>query len=66
MATANNIRSITVLNRPTETAEHFQISHMTLFRWRKQAGFPQPLTRGKVVLYDISAIEDWLARGEKA
>lgn len=51
----------TILNRPPETAKHFQVSHMTLLRWRRQEGFPQPLKRGKVVLYDIAAIEQWLA-----
>lgn len=63
MATVTNIKQVTLLNRPTEAVEHFQISHMTLFRWRKQDGFPQPLKRGNVVLYDIAAIESWLAQG---
>ena len=49
------------LNRPAQTAKHFNISLMTLHRWRKQDGFPQPLKRGQIVLYDIAAIEQWLA-----
>lgn len=66
MATATNTKATTLLNRPPEAAEHFKVSHMTLLRWRKQDGFPQPLKRGKVVLYDIAAIENWLARGVAA
>lgn len=49
--------------RPKQTAAHFQVSHMTLHRWRKQKGFPQPLKRGSVVLYDVAAITAWLAGG---
>lgn len=52
------------LTRPKQTAEHFQVSHMTLHRWRSQGDFPQPLTRGQVVLYSIPAITAWLAGGE--
>ena len=46
--------------RPKQTAAHFQISAMTLWRWAQQDGFPQPLRRGQVVLYDIAAITAWL------
>jgi predicted DNA-binding transcriptional regulator AlpA len=48
------------LTRPKQTAEHFQISIMTLHRWRKQKDFPQPLKRGAVVLYNCPAISAWL------
>jgi predicted DNA-binding transcriptional regulator AlpA len=48
------------MSRPKQTAEYFRISIMTLHRWRKQIGFPQPLKRGAVVLYDAGAIEAWL------
>ncbi|MGH1451287.1 MAG: helix-turn-helix transcriptional regulator [Pseudomonadaceae bacterium] len=48
------------LTRPKQTAEHFQISIMTLHRWRKQSDFPQPLKRGAVVLYNCPAIKAWL------
>ena len=51
--------------RPKQTAEHFQISIMTLHRWRKRDDFPQPFKRGQVVLYDVAAIASWLA-GEVA
>lgn len=51
------------LTRPKSTAKHFSISLMTLHRWSKQEGFPQPLRRGQVVLYDIAAIEEWLVNG---
>lgn len=48
-------------NRPKQTAAHFQVSLMTLHRWRKQEGFPQPLKRGNIVLYNLEAIDSWLA-----
>lgn len=48
------------LTRPKKTAEHFQVSHMTLYRWSKQDGFPQPLRRAQVVLYSVPAITAWL------
>ena len=51
------------LSRPKQTAEHFQVSTMTLWRWRQDPAFPQPLQRGQVVLYDIAAIEAWLNAG---
>ena len=50
----------TVKTRPKATAAHFKISVMTLWRWRQDPAFPQPLQRGQVVLYDIAAIEAWL------
>jgi hypothetical protein len=50
----------TALARPKKTADHFQISLMTLHRWRQQAGFPKPRKRGAVILYDIPAITLWL------
>lgn len=49
------------LARTKQTAEHFQISGMTLHRWRQRDGFPQPLKCGAIVLYDIAAINQWLA-----
>lgn len=55
-----------ILTRTKPTAVHFQISEMTLWRWRQDSTFPQPLQRGRVVLYDIAAIEAWLAGGEVA
>lgn len=48
--------------RPKQTAAYFQISVMTLWRWRQNSTFPQPLKRGQVVLYDIASIEQWLAQ----
>lgn len=53
------------LARPKQAAEHFQVTTMTLYRWSKQPGFPRPLKRGQVVLYNVAAIEVWLA-GEAA
>lgn len=54
----------TALSRPADTAKYFNISAMTLHRWRKQDGFPQPLKRGQVVLYSVPAITEWLAGEE--
>lgn len=50
--------------RTKAAAAHFHISTMTLWRWSKLPGFPQPLKKGHVVLYDLDAIEQWLANGE--
>lgn len=47
--------------RPITAAEYFDVSTMTLYRWRKQSGFPQFIRRGRTVLYDIKAVEKWLA-----
>lgn len=52
------------LARTKPTCEHFSISHMTLHRWRKEPDFPQPYKRGRMVLFDLPAIEAWLAEGE--
>ena len=49
------------LTRPQETADALKISIATLYRWRKMRDFPQPLTMGKVVFYDVAAIRAWLA-----
>lgn len=50
--------------RTKATAAHFHISVMTLWRWTKLQGFPQPLKMGRVVLYDLDAIEEWMMNGE--
>lgn len=63
MATAQQLPPAT-LTRPKSTADYFNISVMTLHRWRKTKGFPAPLKRGQVVLYDVKAIQQWLAGGE--
>ncbi len=49
-----------VTARPKQTAAHFNISAMTLWRWCQSPSFPQPMRRGQVVLYDIAAITAWL------
>lgn len=46
--------------RTKAAAAYFQISVMTLWRWTKLQGFPQPLKMGRVVLYDLDAIEQWM------
>lgn len=63
MATSNKSFN-PVRTRTKETAKHFKISTMTLWRWRQDSTFPQPLKRGQVVLFDIAAIEQWLAGSE--
>lgn len=65
MTTSTQAATMPARTRPKQTAAHFQVSLMTLHRWRKQHEFPQPLKRGRVVLYDIAAIDAWLA-GEGA
>ena len=49
--------------RAKEAAEFFCISDTTLYRWREEDLFPQPLKRGQTVLYNIPAIEKWLEGG---
>ena len=48
------------MTRPKETAAALQISIATLYRWRKLPRFPQPVSMGKVVFYDVQAIKAWL------
>ena len=48
------------MTRPKETAAALQISIATLYRWRKLPRFPQPVSMGKVVFYDVAAIREWL------
>lgn len=50
------------LARPKQTAAYFQISLMTLHRWSKQSGFPQPIKRSQVVLYNLPEITNWLSK----
>ncbi|SDT10036.1 hypothetical protein SAMN05216271_3587 [Halopseudomonas sabulinigri] len=64
MATTANVTTIPILSRPKQTAEHFQVSIMTLHRWSKQPGFPTPIKRGQIVLHDTSAIAVWLSGGD--
>lgn len=54
---------VTTKARIGDVAEYFQISQQTVWRWRQESSFPRPLKRGRVVLYDIVAIEEWLAKG---
>ncbi len=49
--------------RQQAAAKYFSISVMTLWRWERLNGFPEPLRCGRVVLYDASAIEAWLVQG---
>ncbi len=60
-----NAHPVVTWHRTAETAKHFKISEMTLYRWRHSDGFPKPVKRGRVVLYDIAAIDRWLS-GEGA
>lgn len=46
--------------RPNAASKHFKVTTMTLYRWRQQEGFPQYIKRGRVILYNIAAIERWL------
>lgn len=53
-------RNTNTLLRTQQALAHFGICRSTLYRWRDQQGFPQPLTRGRVVLYDTEAIKEWM------
>lgn len=57
-------------SRPKQAAMAFNISIMTLRSWSKLEGFPKPSKLeglpkpskcGQITLYDIAAIEQWLA-----
>lgn len=65
MVTNTNQTNTSILARTKETCGHFKVSHMTLHRWRKEPDFPQPYKRGRTVLFNIPAIEQWLADGAK-
>lgn len=43
-----------------------QVSRTTLWRWSKLDGFPAPIKRGAVVLWDAKGVEQWLEAGEVA
>lgn len=54
------------LQRTEGTAQYFQISKMTLWRWAQDKDFPKALKRGNTVLYNIEKIEQWLEQGDAA
>lgn len=66
MGTNTNQTNTSILARTKETCDYFKVSHMTIYRWRKESDFPQPYKRGRTVLFNIPAIEQWLAGGEGA
>jgi predicted DNA-binding transcriptional regulator AlpA len=53
--------------RIKDACEYFQVSKSTFLRWtQEKPGFPQPYkVSARVVLYDLSAIDDFL-RGQAA
>lgn len=52
-------------SRSDDVRNHFKISSMTLWRWEQDPDFPQALRRGRVKMFDIAAIEQWLIEGAK-
>lgn len=61
MATPSTTSQHSAKHTAKQTAQHYQISAQTLWRWSKHPSFPQPLRRGSIVRYDIAAIDRWLA-----
>lgn len=39
------------------------VSRTTLWRWIDEPGFPKPIKRGNTVLFDVAAVDAWLAGG---
>jgi predicted DNA-binding transcriptional regulator AlpA len=42
--------------------QRYNISDMTLWRWRKNRGFPDPMKVGERSFYDLELIEQWERR----
>lgn len=53
-----------ILIRPKPLAELLDVSTQTIWRWSKMAGFPQPIKKGRIVLYDQKAVINWLGQPE--
>ena len=54
----------TKYGRYKDLCEAFSVSRTTLWRWIDEPGFPKPIKRGNTVLFDVAAVEAWLAGGE--
>lgn len=44
-----------------DVARRLNISRTSLWRWRQQPDFPAPAAVGHMRLYDVGALEEWLA-----
>lgn len=53
----------TKFGRYKDLCDALGIGRTTLWRWSNQPGFPKPVKRGNTVLFDIAAVEAWLAEG---
>lgn len=53
-----------ILIRPKPLAELLDVSTQTIWRWAKMEGFPQPIKKGRIVLYDQKAVIKWLEQPE--
>lgn len=53
-----------ILIRPKPLAEMLDVSTQTIWRWAKMEGFPQPIKKGRIVLYDQKAVIKWLEQPE--
>ena len=51
-----------ILIRPKPLAELLDVSTQTIWRWAKMEGFPQPIKKGRIVLYDQKAVIKWLGQ----
>ena len=54
----------TKYGRYKDVCAALSISRTTLWRWGQISGFPKPIKRANTVLFDLEAIEAWLAEGE--
>jgi predicted DNA-binding transcriptional regulator AlpA len=44
-----------------DVTRRLNISRTSLWRWRQQPGFPAPVAVGKLRLFDVVALEEWLS-----
>lgn len=54
----------TKYGRYKDLCEAFGVSRTTVWRWIKEPGFPDPVKRGRIVLFDIAAVDAWLNNAE--
>ena len=60
-----NQREITQRIRTKDLCLALQVSRMALWRWSKLDGFPVPLKRGGIVLWDARAVGQWLENNNR-
>jgi predicted DNA-binding transcriptional regulator AlpA len=44
-----------------DVARRLNVGRTTLWRWRQLPDFPRPVAVGKLRLYDVAQLEEWLS-----